>query len=253
MGIAALLVLGLTLTTVGCGRNEPPGARSAAPPASHRVHVSAEALAASAVPWPEAAATPGATQRGPAPAPSHPDEPGDAAARSPVAELQTVEREPTLVDARGEPLPQTDQRPAASSPSFRRRMAQLCLAIIEGVPEKAHGAFFPMVAYNQVKAVADPARDYRLRLLTHFDRDILEYHRRLSRRPGPFRCGEATVPENQARWMKPGSEYNRLGYFRVLRSRLQLSDAADKSISFEITSMISWRGEWYVVHLNGFE
>jgi hypothetical protein len=61
------------------------------------------------------------------------------------------------------------------------------------------------------------------------------------------------VPEPALRWMKPGSEGNRVGYFRVLRSRLRLLDAADKERVLRITSMISWRGEWYVVHLDGFD
>jgi hypothetical protein len=160
---------------------------------------------------------------------------------------------PALFDAAGEPLPQTEARPDPNSPTFRDRIAQLCQAIVAGAPATAHDAFFPLVAYKQVKAVADPERDYRLRLLSHFDRDILEYHHRVSRRPGPLRCGEFTVPEHQARWMKPGSEYNRLGYFRVLRSHLQVIDAAEKTTTLEVTSLISWRGEWYVVHLNGFE
>ena len=137
--------------------------------------------------------------------------------------------------------------------SFQKRVLQLCDAIISGTPAKAHDAFFPLLAYAQVKAIADPERDYRLRLLAHFDRDILNYHRRISKRPGPLRCAGATVPDNLARWMKPGSEYNRVAYFRVLRSRLNLTDAAQNTISLEVTSLISWRGQWYVVHLDGFE
>lgn len=134
-----------------------------------------------------------------------------------------------------------------------RRVQLLCEAIIEGAPAKAHAAFFPLLAYQQVKGIADPERDYRLRLLRNFDRDILEYHRRVSKRPSPLTCGSMTVPDNLARWMKPGSEYNRGAYFRVLRSRLTLTDAAENSIALEVTSLISWRGQWYVVHLNGFE
>ena len=53
--------------------------------------------------------------------------------------------------------------------------------------------------------------------------------------------------------MKPGKEGNRLGYFRVLRSRLRFRLASGKERSFELTSLISWRGEWYVVHLHGFQ
>ena len=61
------------------------------------------------------------------------------------------------------------------------------------------------------------------------------------------------VPEARAEWMKPGREGNRIGYYRVLRSRLIYTDADAKERSLEVTSLISWRGEWYVVHLHGFE
>ena len=94
-----------------------------------------------------------------------------AATLAPVSEQH---QGPQLFDAAGRPLPQTDQRPDSSSESFQSRMSQLCQAIIDGEPANAHAAFFPLVAYAQVKAVADPERDYRLRLLAHFERDILD-------------------------------------------------------------------------------
>ena len=53
--------------------------------------------------------------------------------------------------------------------------------------------------------------------------------------------------------MKPGSEGNKLGYYRVLRSALVYSDAQGRERELSVTSMISWRGEWYVVHLAGFK
>ena len=53
--------------------------------------------------------------------------------------------------------------------------------------------------------------------------------------------------------MKPGREGNKVGYYRVLRSKLRFTLASGKEKSFELTSLISWRGEWYVVHLNNFD
>ena len=39
-----------------------------------------------------------------------------------------------------------------------------------------------------------------------------------------------------------------------LRKDVHFFERADgKRLELELTSMISWRGEWYVVHLNGFE
>jgi hypothetical protein len=167
--------------------------------------------------------------------------------------LSTSTSQMPLIDAGSKPLSQTDQLPSAEDPIFHIRIAALCKAILDDSPEIAHTAFFPMEAYRLVKAVADPDRDYRLRLLAHFDRDVATYHRRLGRLGFDLHCNGIVLGEGQARWMKPGSEYNRLGYYRVLRSRLRFSDSRGAGTSLEITSMISWRGQWYVVHLDGFE
>jgi hypothetical protein len=53
--------------------------------------------------------------------------------------------------------------------------------------------------------------------------------------------------------MKPHSEGNRIGYWRSTRNQLSYVDGKGKARTLEVTSLISWRGEWYVVHLHGFE
>ncbi len=213
------IVLFVTWTCTGCARSEPPGV--AGPPKLHAVGVSSTASASSA-------------------------DPIDAS-------TNPADLGPQLFDESGEPKPQTEAMPVSGDPSFQARVGSLCTAIIEGKPEKAHSAFFPIVAYRQVKAIADPDRDYATRLLRHFDRDIVEYSHRIAKRRAPIRCAGIRIPRAQARWMKPGSEYNRVGYFRVLRSQLDLTDADGNTTTLEVTSLISWRGQWYVVHLNGFE
>jgi hypothetical protein len=161
--------------------------------------------------------------------------------------------EPQLLAADGSPLPQTRDRPSAASERFERRMARLADAIRSGDPERAHASFFPLAAYVQVKDVQKPEPDYRNRLLKNFDRDIREYHQALGAAAADARFLGVSVPEERAAWIKPGREGNRLGYFRVLRSRLRFGLPDGKEQSFELTSMISWRGEWYVVHLHGVQ
>ncbi|HEY4103292.1 MAG TPA: hypothetical protein VGM44_05345, partial [Polyangiaceae bacterium] len=114
-------------------------------------------------------------------------------------------------------------------------------------------SFFPLVAYQQVKDVAKPERDYKFRLLANFKRDVLEYHHALGAEAANAKFDGVTVAEKDSKWMEPGSEGNKLGYFRVLRSRLRFTLGAGRSRDFELTSLISWRGEWYVVHLHGFK
>jgi hypothetical protein len=161
--------------------------------------------------------------------------------------------EPALLAADGSPLPQTDARPSVTDDRFKRRMQRIAAAIVTGDVEKARSSFFPLVAYAQVKDVQKPERDYRYRLMAHFERDLREYHKALGRDAERAELLGVDVPEERAEWMKPGKEGNRIGYFRVLRSKLRFRLPDGKERSFELTSLISWRGEWYVVHLHGFE
>jgi len=158
-----------------------------------------------------------------------------------------------LHDAAGKPLPQTEDRPRTDSPAFLHRMELLVRAIEADDAKLAHDAFFPVVAYEQVKDIAKPALDHERRLLAAFARNVHEYHRELGKQAAGIRFVRVELPEDKVKWMNVGKEGNRVGYFRVLRSRLVVATAEGKERSFELTSMISWRGEWYVVHLHGFK
>src|ERR1035437_7991486 len=72
-------------------------------------------------------------------------------------------------------LPQTTARPSGSNPQFARRMRALWAAIVEGDPP-ARSSFFPLGAYLQVKAISDPAADYRNRLIALYDLDVRALH-----------------------------------------------------------------------------
>lgn len=214
----------VALLLCACQRAEPP-----APPAE----------AARAKPAPVAPAPPVASAVASA-APEAPD-------------AAPVSVQPELLDADGGALPQTEDRPATDSPFFSELARDLFDAIVKDDPELARHTFFPRVAYRQVKAIANPDRDYDRRLMKAFERDIHDYHDELGAHPEKAELVALEVPSDRARWMKPGSEGNKLGYYRVLRSALRFRDAAGKERSLTVTSLISWRGEWYVVHLNGFQ
>ncbi len=170
-----------------------------------------------------------------------------AAAPGPAAD------EPPLVGVDGTPLPQTEARPSVTDERFKQRMQRVADAILTGDAARARLSFFPLVAYAQVKDVEKPERDYRYRLIAHFERDVREYRKLLGHDVEGAEFLGVDVPDARVEWMKPGKEGNRLGYFRVLRSKLRFRLPSGKERSLELTSLISWRGEWYVVHLHGFE
>jgi hypothetical protein len=158
--------------------------------------------------------------------------------------------------------------PQASGAAFDARVAALWKAIVQDEPEAAMPFFFPLGAYEQVKDVANPAADWKHRLVAAYARDIHALHGRLTTgvdqddreqgepRKDPGQAGvqltALEVPESRARWVEPGEEYNKIGYFRVFGSKLRY-EAGGTAHAFDVKSLISWRGQWYVVHLSAIK
>ena len=139
------------------------------------------------------------------------------------------------------------------TPLFQHRLGLLWQAIVADDPEIARPFFFPKEAYLKVKAIKDPGRDWERRLWKLFVRDVHEYHQELGPDPSKARFVRLDFPEGKTQWMNKHKEGNAIGYYRVKRPYLVFADADGKERKLEITVMISWRGEWHVVHLHGFQ
>jgi len=144
-------------------------------------------------------------------------------------------------------LHQSRNRPAANSPVFHAEMTDLWAAIVTGRPKLGLSAFFPLVAYEQVKAVADPAADWQNRLVAEFNLDVAAAHELIGQRARHAALLRVIVPEAQASWIDPGVCYNGVGYWHVAGARL-VYRVGGRERSIGIASLISWRGRWYVVH-----
>jgi hypothetical protein len=149
-------------------------------------------------------------------------------------------------------LAQTRDRPQAAGPAFDARVASLWDAIVRDDPSRAMPFFFPLGAYAQVKAIANPEADWQRRLVANYTRDIHRLHERLGAHSGDARFLSFDVANERARWVEPGEEYNKVGYFRVYGTKLRYA-IGDRPAAFDVSSLISWRGVWYVVHLSGFK
>jgi hypothetical protein len=224
--LAALLTL-LTLVPLACRRGEPPGPVG---------------VDAAVVPLPP---PPLASGSDPAP-PARPT----SAATATVPQATAA----PAVDAGPDPgtLSQTKDKPESSGAAFDARVAALWEGIVKDDPERAMPFFFPLSAYEQVKAVTNAGADWRHRLLTSYKRDVHALHKRLGEHATDAKLLRIEVPQDRAKWIEPTEEYNKLGYYRVYGTRL-VYEVDGKERSFEVTSLISWRGEWYVVHLTGFK
>ena len=145
-------------------------------------------------------------------------------------------------------LPQTMAEPTTTDPVFQDHVQELWRAVVDGNPAGAMAFFFPLSAYVQVKAIADPVHDYETRLVANFDSDVMTDHAALGPEGAGAQFTSVAVPATPV-WVLPGSEYNKGSYWRVYNSTVTYS-VGGRPGSFEVASMISWRGEWYVVHLS---
>ena len=172
---------------------------------------------------------------------------GQATPKSTAAPRSTGAPTSTLPDPGR--LPQTDVKPTSDSAIFKAHTRSLWQAIVDDNPDLARGFFFPQSAYVQIKAIADPAADWDNRLIAEFDQDVGSLHATLGADAARASFVELAVPGDQAQWIVPGVEYNSGSYWRVYGSKLRYRLDDGTLHELPVTSLISWRGEWYVVHL----
>jgi hypothetical protein len=144
-------------------------------------------------------------------------------------------------------LHQTTALPSAHTRVFSAEMTDLWAAVVAGRPAFAVDAFFPLTAYQQVKAIADPAADWHSRLFGDFRLDVTAAHQLLGPGARKAKLVQVIVPSAQASWIVPGVCSNGVGYWHVAGARVVYRQDGQLR-SFGIASLISWRGRWYVVH-----
>jgi len=127
-------------------------------------------------------------------------------------------------------------------------MAALWAGIAQGSVAQATAAFFPQDAYIHLKAIASASSDWSDRLLQEYGLDIAAAHALLGANAAHARLIAVDVPSSYGHWIAPGACYNSIGYYEVPNARVVYREDG-QTRSFGIASMISWRGEWYVVHL----
>ena len=145
-------------------------------------------------------------------------------------------------------LPQTPTLPNTTDTAFKNLIHDFWLAVTTGNPDYAKPAFFPEKAYQQVKAISDPAYDWQTRLWDEFALDVKAVRPLVGR---DARLLKVVVPGQYAIWVPPGACYNKIGYWHVPGARV-VYERGGVTRSFGITSLISWRGDWYLVHLGAY-
>jgi hypothetical protein len=121
----------------------------------------------------------------------------------------------------------------------------LWLAVTTGDPGYARPAFFPVAAYQQVKAIANPESDWQNRLWLDFTLDLAAVHKLVG---NDATLVQVITPTQYEQWIPAGACYNSIGYWHLPGSRLVYRQGG-VTRSFGIASFISWRGVWYLIHL----
>lgn len=178
-----------------------------------------------------------------------PPRPAGSATTTPAttaaASTATTSALPSASDAS---QPQTSDQPTTNSPAFNAEMAALWTGITTDQPDTAMAAFFPEAAYAQVKTYWDDNTDWTGRLVAHYRLDISAAHDELGAGAAGAVLTQVIVPTSGVEWVQPRVCDNRVGYWHVGGARLVYQEGGQER-SIGIASLISWRGNWYVVHL----
>lgn len=210
---SALLCAALACTS--CSKGEPPGAQPLA---------SLAAPTLSATPGPVRPAAPSASTPAPASASAHP-----SASGSP----------PQAIDWKNK------AKPELQSAELEQHARALLEAVIKDDPELGKDFFFPREPFTPLKDVTNPDK-YWVQLYAIYKRDVRELHRKRRDWTGArFESFELGTPPS---WVKPGDEYNKIGYYRTFRGRLRYA-VGDRKAHFDVATIISWNGQWFITHL----
>ena len=139
---------------------------------------------------------------------------------------------------------------SGAAPADHGRLAPLWKSIQNDDATTGATIFFPESAYLQMKtgAISAPASDYQNRLVALFTMDLGTYQQALGTPPASAVLTGVKVDPSVAHWVVPGTCANHIGYWHLPNIRLVYSNHGTTS-SFGVFSLISWRGEWFVVHL----
>jgi len=230
---AALLVA--ALAAIGCTRGEPPGAQSAPSVTDSRPSRPPQGLP-----------TPGSGDATVAPVQSSAPVVANGSVDAPV-DASASEAGDGATDSEAEPEadPRNRAKPQLNSPMLQPHARALLEAIAKDDPEIGREFFFPRAPFKPLKDVADADR-YWVQLMEAYKRDIHELHRK--RRDWTDATFESFELGTDPGWVKPGDEYNKIGYYRTFRAQLKYR-CADKSHWLQVQTIISWNKEWYITHL----
>lgn len=136
--------------------------------------------------------------------------------------------------------------PPLESEELTARAKQLFEAIVHDDPALGESFWFPKEPFIPLKDVKGPDK-YWNNLHATYARDIHALHRKRKSWDGAtfvgFKVGSTP------KWVPPGDEVNKIGYYRSFRGKLTYR-IDDKNSTIDVHTIISWQGEWFITHLS---
>jgi hypothetical protein len=217
----------LLMVTLAACANSPPPPDKAAPATSVSATVSspvASASAPTAEPILSASATASAS----------------AVAAPSATASAAVEPAPVVADNKVNPVEDAD---------LQTRAKALFEGIVKDDAAIAEPLWFPREPFNILKDIKDPEK-YWKQLHKAYAKDVHKLHESRSSWDGAtfVRFERGSAPK----WVKPGEEGNKIGYYRSFHGKLVYSVAGAES-SMEVRVVITWQGKWYITHLSKFK
>lgn len=145
--------------------------------------------------------------------------------------------------------PANKAKPPIDSEELQARARSLFEAIVHNNPALAEDMWFPRDPFLILKDIKDPGK-YWDQLHRTYAKDIEKLHRkRKSWEGAEF---EKFEPGSPPKWVKPGDEGNKIGYFRTVKGNL-VYRMEGKTQKIEVRVMISWQSRWFITHLSKFK
>lgn len=144
--------------------------------------------------------------------------------------------------------PANKAKPPIDSEELQARARGLFDAIVQNNPSLGEDFWFPKEPFLILKDIKDPGK-YWDQLHRAYVKDIEKLHNKRKWEGAEF---EKFEPGSPPKWVKPGEEGNKIGYFRTVKGNL-VYKAEGKSHKLEVRVIISWQKRWYITHLGKFK
>jgi hypothetical protein len=139
--------------------------------------------------------------------------------------------------------------PPLESDELTARARDLFEAIVNDDPARGEPFWFPKEPFIPLKDVKGPDR-YWDNLHRTFERDVHALHKK--RKTWDGATFESFEVGSTPKWVPPGDEANKIGYYRSFRGKLRYRIEGERS-TIEVHTIISWQGKWYITHLSKFK